>query len=122
MSALHFQKACCEGHNLKMKQYIFQQIDNSHSYNFVEKTGDLFMKLCKNEKKADVIDKEEADVAQMALDTLLEVSTGPCPRNQDFLSLCGFVETAQKVLSAPSKKESNKYTYTRPMIIHRLLQ
>jgi hypothetical protein len=84
-----------------MKQYIFQQTDNSESYNFIEKTDDLLAKLCKNEKSADVIDREEANIAHMCLDLLIEVTTGSCPRNQEFLSVCGLVERAQKVLRAP---------------------
>merc|ERR1719428_2441316 len=84
-----------------MQQYVFQQVDNTVSHNFVEKTADLFTKLCKNEKAADILDEEEADVAQMCLDLLVELTTGPCPRNQEFLSVSGIVETAQKVLRAP---------------------
>ena len=54
-----------EGHCLMMQNYVFQQSDNSESYNFVEKSLDLLIKLCKNEKAADILDKEEANAVQM---------------------------------------------------------
>ena len=43
--AMRYQQVFCEGHNSRMQEYVFQQIDNSKGFNFVE----MLLKLFKNE-------------------------------------------------------------------------
>jgi len=66
-SAMRHQQVECQGHNTAMQEYVFLQIDNSSSYNFVEKTVELFLRLVKNEKAADILEVEEAACVVQAM-------------------------------------------------------
>lgn len=100
---MRLQQVFCEGHNFKIQEYIFQQVDNLKSYNLVEKTGELIAKMAKSEHTCDVTDSEEAQCLGQALDLLVELMQGPCPRNQEVLSVSGLVEVSQKMLRARFK-------------------
>lgn len=99
-TCMHFLELLCAGNNITMQGYIFRQVDNTSSFNFVERTGILAMKICKNEKAADDVDETEIKCFLKAMSLLLGLSTGPEPRNQNFLSTSGLVENITKVLAS----------------------
>merc|ERR1719171_2871189 len=49
------------------------------------------------------LDAEEAEVLEQAIELLIEVMQGPCPRNQVHLSVCGLVEATMKILKSDFK-------------------
>merc|ERR1719456_125541 len=98
--AMRLQQVFCEGHRLKMQDYIFQQVDNSMSYNLIDATAMLILKLSKNTTLADCIDPQEAEVLGQAIELLVEVMQGPATRNQLQLSVSGLVEASMKVLKS----------------------
>eukprot|EP00397_Hematodinium_sp_SG-2012_P000177 GEMP01000177.1.p1 GENE.GEMP01000177.1~~GEMP01000177.1.p1 ORF type:complete len:2785 (+),score=546.68 GEMP01000177.1:287-8641(+) len=97
-TAMRFQQVLCEGHLLKMQNYIFHQLDNSISFNFVERSVEVVLRLCKNEEASNGIDEDEIDAQCQSVDLLIEMLQGPCERNQKFMSVSGLVEGSQKIL------------------------
>jgi len=98
--AMRVQQLLCEGHNLRMQNYIFSQTDNSRSINFVEKSVDLILRFCFDEEACDQVDEEEVDMLIQATDLIIELLQGPCDSNQKFCSLSGLVEGTQKILKS----------------------
>jgi hypothetical protein len=115
--AMRLQQVLCEGHREKMQSYIYQQVDNGTSFPLVDTTADLILKLASDQldeggeedgeqeapNPVDELDAEEAEVLEQAIELLIEVMQGPCPRNQVHLSVCGLVEATMKVLKADFK-------------------
>jgi hypothetical protein len=101
--SMRLQQCLCEGHLQAVQQYIFQQQDNSISFNFSEKNVDVCVKLSKSEKQCDIMDEKEKDLLLQGIELLIEMNQGPEERNQMFSSVSGIVEVIQKVLRAPFK-------------------
>ena len=96
---MRLQQVFCEGHNSKMQNYVFLQVDNSVSINFVERTIDLILKLCPHDQESNRIDYEECEVLIQAVDLIIELMQGPCERTQNFAAVSGLVEGIQKILA-----------------------
>ncbi len=96
--AMRLQQVFCEGHNIKMQDYVFLQVDNSISINFVERTVDLILKLCPHDIESNKMDIEEMEVLIQAVDLIIELMQGPCERTQNFTAVSGLVEGIQKIL------------------------
>jgi hypothetical protein len=83
--AMRVQQLLCEGHNLRMQNYIFSQTDNSRSINFLEKSVDLILRFCFDEESCDQVDDEEADMLIQATDLIIELLQGPCDSKEEYV-------------------------------------
>ena len=81
-----FFQLLCEGHNRFMQSYLRFQGDNSVSFDVLQQTCLLVMKLSKTDETLDVMCEPESQLLMHGLELLTELMQGPCPENQEQVS------------------------------------
>eukprot|EP01062_Namystynia_karyoxenos_P080737 TRINITY_DN8739_c0_g1_i3.p1 TRINITY_DN8739_c0_g1~~TRINITY_DN8739_c0_g1_i3.p1 ORF type:complete len:2412 (+),score=913.63 TRINITY_DN8739_c0_g1_i3:92-7327(+) len=95
-SVLRFLQLFCEGHNLRLQDYLRQQADNVRSCNLVKETITALSWLLKIE----CFDKYIYDQVKQAMDSLTEYCQGPCSENQKVLMANNYItEKVNEVLA-----------------------
>ena len=76
----------CEGHHAPFQNYLREQSKGSASsntqVNLVKRLSDLVVFLCDSSYVVSRFTRVELKLVSQLLDTLVEVTQGPCPGNQ----------------------------------------
>jgi len=82
-STARFLQLLCEGHHAPFQNYLRERNGaNTVSVNLVQRLTDLVVYLCDSSYCVSRFTKVELSLVSQLLDTLVEVTQGPCPGNQ----------------------------------------
>eukprot|EP00667_Euglena_gracilis_P000076 EG_transcript_76 len=102
-SILRMLQLLCEGHHIRMQNYVRHQHDNLYSFNMVTEVA-CFLRAVISVQP----DNTLVDVATQALNTLTEFCQGPCADNQRTLVSANICGDASDVLQRPYPGCSSK--------------
>ena len=91
----------CEGHNHNSQELLRDQeatIDNRLNFNLVETANEYLEQIAKDKTKLALLNTHTTHVLGMTLDFLIEVTQGPCSKNQELLAGSSFIASCQTIL------------------------
>eukprot|EP00760_Papus_ankaliazontas_P029805 PhM_4_TR4472/c0_g4_i1/m.50959/K04959/ITPR2; inositol 1,4,5-triphosphate receptor type 2 len=89
---LRLLQLLCEGHHIRLQNYVRIQYDNLNSYNMCTTVMHFLRILMKD------VDRSVFPVVIQAFNTLTEFCQGPCPGNQACIVSCGVINEANEAL------------------------
>ena len=92
LDILRFLQLLCEGHNLKLQNYLRSQTQNVKSYDLISETASYLEALYRE------IDSTNIDIAVQVFTTLTEYCQGPCIDNQYALIRTKLCESTNHIL------------------------
>jgi hypothetical protein len=78
-------KLLCEGHHAAFQNYLRERTKASTQVNLVKRLTDIVVFLCDSSFVVSRFTRIELRLVSQLLDTLVEVTQGPCPGNQAVL-------------------------------------
>jgi len=72
----------CEGHHTGFQNYLRERKGANTQVNLVKRLADLLVYLCESTFVVSHFTRVELKLVSQLLDTLVEVTQGPCPGNQ----------------------------------------
>ena len=116
--ALHFLQLLCEGHNMKLQNYLRFQEENRKSFDLVSIINQYFHALYLN------LDVQSFYSFIMCLDVMTEFTQGPCFENQDNLVQSTLLHTIIEIIKnfCEINEEKDKvYLYQMTLITYKVL-